>query len=241
MDGAQRSFEDHSALRVRPLVPAETIEGISLPPEARETCWVGAVAAAMTLREDAGGMQVADLLSSVRTERESSLLVRWAWTLAPVVLAASLLMGLFTLVERQRKLAPATIHRQVVLEERIAELREMIAEIQKQQTRRDGLEAIARAVQGSDDEQSLFERIPQVLPDAAKLDRMVLAEDGSVRLSGTALNESAVYDVVSGLRRLPGVHDVVLQETSPVNPLQSEETEFAIVIKIAHARSLQKA
>jgi hypothetical protein len=59
-----------------------------------------------------------------------------------------------------------------------------------------------------------------------------MTSGGTLRITGTALDESVVYDAVSGLRRMHGVEDVLLQSTNPSTDIQSEETEFAITVEL---------
>ncbi len=230
---AQSSLRGSERIIAQPLDTSLWLKEIEHDENATETCWVGAIAAAMSLLRDRSQFPVADLLSSVRVKRQQSAWVTWSLTLAPLALAASLLVAVGSATKQQRGQIVNTEQIIVDLAHDIESARTQNETADTQQQLFRGLKRLDAVAHSLEDWEQLFARIPKVMPDAAKLNRINMAEDGAIRISGSAADETAVYDLLAALKQLPGVHDVLLQGTSPGEMLGSDQVDFAVVLKLA--------
>lgn len=229
---AQASLLESQQIIPQPLDTSPWLTGIEHDENATLTDWVGAIAAAMSLLDDRGQIPVADLLSSVRVKRRQSAWVTWSLNLAPAVLAASLLMAVGYATKQQRGQIENTEQIIAVLSDDIESTRSINASANTQQQLFVGLKRLDAVAHSLEDWEQLFDRIPKVMPDAAKLNRINMADDGAIRISGSAANETVVYDFLAALKQMPGVHDVLLQGTSPGELAGSDQVDFAVVLEL---------
>lgn len=227
-----RTIQAKSGMDVHVLTAEQLIPGCNFPDDVNDGCWVGAVAAAMTMELVTDKLQVADLLSSVRTVGQKSLSHHLFWTVAPVLAASIILCAMYWTVEGQRSIKPSLVRHSETIGEELSKLRAAAKDAVSCQTKLNVFQAIAAKIRQHEFSTLLINQIPQSLPDATKLKRVQLSIDGTIRISGTALNEAIVFDVMSGLRRLPDVADVQLEGTTPNGEIGNTEVDFALVIKM---------
>jgi hypothetical protein len=225
-----------------PLKPSALLGDVEYDEASDTTEWVGAIAAALTLCEDRSSLLIADLFSALRNGDELTTLARWTRTLAPLAAAAVILLSLSLTVSQQNRRIALNDQQLPQLTESLARLRSQAATGQLQQQLLLGFKRLDIAAQSVPKWESLLALIPRAMPDATKLGRIQLGDDGSLRLNGTAADETTVYELVTSLKKLPGVQDVLLQGTNPTQVSDAElnpellttanQVDFSIMVKL---------
>ncbi len=78
----------------------------------------------------------------------------------------------------------------------------------------------------------MFGQVTQTLPDSARLNDFRVEAEGQVLLNGTVTDESLVFELVNEFRRLTGVKQVALRETTPDESVHG--TRFLIRLTTAN-------
>ncbi len=235
-----KTFENQSALTIQLLTVEALLPGWQLPDDAFDSCWVGAVAAARTFDSSNVELQVADLLTSVRVAKQKSFGHHLLWTVSPVLSVAAIILGLFFGVERYRDLENDFSKVSGTLRGELVNFRARSIAVNEFEERLKVFKAIDGKLERGEYASLLLSQIPQCLPDATKLTRIQLSIDGTIRITGTTLSESIIFDVTSGLRNLPGIADVQLEGTNPRGDVGDPEVDFAIVIRTRNATTIEE-
>lgn len=236
-EATARVIESLSEIQARILTADLLIDNCELPEDAKSSCWVGAVAAALTSECSESLVLSADLLESIRTVRQKPLAYHVLWTVIPMVSAAALLFTLFGLVWQTRGKEQDIIAETVRLQDELGELQLVIEENRTNKDKLKVFRSLETKIHRREYANLLVDRIPKCLPNATKLKRIQLSVDGTIRISGTALNESIIFDVTAGLRKLPGVSDVQLEGTSPSGDMGETEIDFSLIIRMIDSQA----
>jgi len=180
----------------------------------RDSSSVPPVATVLPLLIDVEPEDVPDLLNTVRRDPDlpwATRLLRAGWPLIAATLLSIVSYGLVS-AERSRQAGSRQGKQEIESKIRANEVRFFELSV-----KRDLLSQLIRIQQQSRETEwhTLFMQVTQSLPNSARLNNFRVESDGQVRLTGTVIDESIVFELVNVFRRLPNVTQVALRGTTP--------------------------
>lgn len=233
---AQHAFENQTTLcaRVMEVPPAPDL--YRLPPDDMQVDRTAAVAAVLPLLDKTCEASIPDMLVGVRRESELSRTSQWLRLAAPILLAAAILLPLWTLTAREREQLEIMNGMTYDIEDQLAEAQSRFQSLVAQRTFANHLKQIENTTcEPAWDE--LFTHVARCLPPEAKLNELRWQSGHELVLDGTLNDETMIFDIIGYLRRLPDIREVALQGTSSDGA--SGQTRFEIRLNTRPARPPQ--
>ncbi|QEG43539.1 hypothetical protein [Roseimaritima ulvae] len=197
-----------------------------------------AVAAVLPLLDQTEQASIPDLLTGVRRESELSRTSQCLRLLAPLVLAAAILLPLWTLTSRERERLETIDSMTYDIEDQLTEAQTRLRSLVAQRTLVNHLQQI-EATTGERDWDELFMQVARCLPPEAKLNELRWQSSDELVLDGTLHDETMIFDIIGYLRRLPDIREVALQGTSSSGG--PGQTRFEIRLSTRPTRPSQPA
>ena len=225
LDRAKETFDDSDDITAAKLHVPQIEDLFEIDASQRDANHVAAVAAVLPLMMGETNEAVPDLLETVRRAPDlswASKTIRYGWP----AIAASLLLGVsFGLVSGRRLATKSHLGDRQAVQASVAAAQARMIELAAQRELIGHLQRIDEKSREAD-WNLMFTRVTQSLPARARLNEFHVESDGQIRLVGTVLEESLVYDLIGDLRKIPDVAQVALQGTSPAR--ESSGLQFVV-------------
>ncbi len=233
---ALRAFEHQTTLcaRVMDVPPAPNL--YRLPADDMQVDRTAAVAAVLPLLDNTCEDSIPDMLVGVRRESELSRSSQWLRLAAPLLLAAAILLPLWTLTSRERQQLEVIHSLTCDIEDQLTDAQTRFQSLVARRTLVQHLQRIEDTTRERDWDQ-LFMQVARCLPPEAKLNELRWQSGHDLILDGTLNDEAMIFDIIGYLRRLPDIREVALQGTSSNGT--SGQTRFEIRLSTRPARPAQ--
>ncbi|MEM9587600.1 MAG: hypothetical protein AAGA03_09990 [Planctomycetota bacterium] len=225
IDDAVRAFSDNESIEATAMTVPAIPDVYEVDPNDRGNRSVPAVASILPLLTGQPVDQIVDLLQGVRRDRGLSRSLKCAITFLPAVAASLILAVVFGLLTYQRNHMESYAKRQAEVQEEFNQTIVQMNTLGKQRVELNYLQIIQENTR-EPDWTRLFDRVTSSLPTTLKLDEFRVDSGKVIRLTGTSVDDGAIYELVNHLRRLPGIDQVALKGTNPVT--NSDETRFRL-------------
>ena len=213
LDRAMEAFNDSDGIAASKFFVPRLEDLYDIDDADRDASNVASVASVLPLMIGETGENVPDLLETVRRGPDLSWVsqaIRYGW---PAIAAMLFLCISFGLVSQRRHAAKLRLGDHRAVQARVAAAQSRMVALAGKRELIGYLELIDQKSQEADWD-ALFTQVTQSLPDRVRLNEFHVETDGQIRLAGTVLDESLVYDLIGDLRKLPDVAQVALQGTS---------------------------
>tara|TARA_R110002049_G_scaffold27321_1_gene93928 strand:- start:18798 stop:20315 length:1518 start_codon:yes stop_codon:yes gene_type:complete len=213
LDRAMETFGDSKELKAVKFDVPKIQSLYDIDESERDANNVAVVAAVLPLMIGESTENIPDLLETIRRAPDltwSSKTIRYGW---PAIAAILFLCISFGLVSQRRRTAATHHGDRRTVQASVAAAQSRMIQLAAKRERIGHLERIEQKSREAD-WNVLFTRVTQSLPDRARLNEFHVDTDGQIRLVGTVLDESTVYDLIGDLRKIPDVAQVALQGTS---------------------------
>ncbi|QDS91320.1 hypothetical protein FF011L_00490 [Roseimaritima multifibrata] len=174
---------------------------------------IAAVAAVLPLIDDAAEPLIADLLSQVRRDSDLSISAMVLRLLAPILVAAAILLPMWALVAKKRNALQDMNTMTQNVESQLDEAQVRMGQLMQNRALTNHLKQIDWMTQETP-WHVLLNQITRCLPDSAKINELRWLSGNEILIDGALHDETMVFDIIGYLRRLPLIEEVALQSTS---------------------------